>query len=80
VIRLVVARALAMAGAGLVVGIGLSAAGARLMTTLLFSVTPGDPLGYAAAALAIVGVTLAAALAPAWRAARIDPAVALRAE
>jgi ABC-type antimicrobial peptide transport system permease subunit len=80
VLRLVLARALAMAGAGLVAGIGLSFAGARLMTTLLFGVRPGDLGGYAAAALAIVGVTLAAALAPALRAARIDPAVALRGE
>ena len=61
-------------------GIGLSLAGARLMTTLLFGVRPGDAVGYTAAALAIVGVTLAAALAPAWRASRIDPAVALRGE
>ena len=80
VVRLVLARALAMAGAGLVAGIGLSFAGARLMTTLLFGVRPGDLGGYAAAALAIVAVTLAAALAPAWRASRIDPAVALRGE
>jgi ABC-type lipoprotein release transport system permease subunit len=50
------------------------------MTTLLFGVRPGDALGYGAAVLAILGVTLAAALAPAWRAARIDPAVALRGE
>jgi ABC-type antimicrobial peptide transport system permease subunit len=78
VVRLVPARALAMAGAGLVAGVGLSFAGARLMTTLLFGVRPGDLGGYAAAALAIVAVTLAAALAPAWRASRIDPAVALR--
>jgi len=78
VVRLVLARALAMAGAGLVAGIGLSFAGARLMA--IFGVRPGDLGGYASAALAIVAVTLAAALAPAWRASRIDPAVALRGE
>jgi putative ABC transport system permease protein len=50
------------------------------MTALLFGVRPGDAWGYAAAALAIVSVTLGAALGPAWRAARIDPAVALREE
>jgi ABC-type antimicrobial peptide transport system permease subunit len=78
VVRLVLARALAMAGAGLVAGIGLSFAGARLMA--IFGVRPGDLGGYASAALAIVAVTLATALAPAWRASRIDPAVALRGE
>jgi predicted permease len=80
VVRLVLTRALGMAAAGVAVGIALSLAGARLMTTLLFGVRPGDALGYGAAVLAILGVTLAAALAPAWRAARIDPAVALRGE
>jgi predicted permease len=80
VVRLVLARALGMAGAGVAVGVALSVAGARLMTTLLFGVHPGDVWGYGAAVLAILGVTLAAALAPAWRAARIDPAVALRRE
>jgi predicted permease len=80
VVRLVLVRALGMAAAGVTVGVALSLAGARLMTTLLFGVRPGDAVGYGAAVLAILGVTLAAALAPAWRAARIDPAVALRGE
>jgi predicted permease len=80
VVRLVLARALGMAGAGVAVGIALSVGGARLMATLLYGVRPGDAWGYGAAVVAILGVTLAAALAPAWRAARIDPAVALRRE
>ena len=80
VVRLVLARALGMAGAGLAAGAALSVAGAQVMTALLFGVRPGDAWGYAVAALAIVAVTLGAALGPAWRAARIDPAVALRGE
>jgi ABC-type antimicrobial peptide transport system permease subunit len=80
VVRLVLARALGMAGAGLAAGAALSVVGARVMTALLFGVRPGDAWGYATAALAIVAVTLVAALGPAWRAARIDPAVALRGE
>jgi predicted permease len=80
VVRLVLARALGMAGAGLAAGAALSVAGARVMATLLYGVQPGDASGYATAALAIVAVTLVAALGPAWRAARIDPAVALRGE
>jgi len=41
---------------------------------------PLDPLAIAAVALVMLVVSLAAALAPAWRAARVDPAEALRAE
>jgi hypothetical protein len=64
VVRLVPARALAVAGAGLVAGVGLSFAGGRLMTTLLFGVRPGDLGGCTAAALAIVGRR---ASTPRWR-------------
>jgi ABC-type lipoprotein release transport system permease subunit len=46
----------------------------------LYGVTPGDPLTYATIAGLLAGVSVAAALLPAHRAARIDPIVALRAE
>ena len=69
-----------MCSSDLAAGAALSVAGAQVMTAVLFGVRPGDAWGYAAPALAIVAVTLAAALGPAWRAARIDPAVALRGE
>ena len=61
-------------------GIALSVATARMLATLLPGVRPTEAWGYAFAALAIALVTLVAAIAPAWRAARIDPAVALRGE
>lgn len=62
------------------VGIGVAAALGltRLMEAMLFGVRPSDPLTYVAAASVLV---LAAALAswlPAWRAAAVDPVVALR--
>ena len=78
VVRLVLVRAMALAAAGLLAGLGLSVAAARGLATLLVGVRPTDAWGYAAAALAIAAVTFGAALAPAWRASRIDPAVALR--
>src|SRR5271157_2200218 len=80
VVRLVLVRAMALAAAGLGAGVALSAAAARVLATLLPGVRPTDAWGYASAALAIALVTLVAAIAPAWRAARIDPAVALRGE
>jgi ABC-type antimicrobial peptide transport system permease subunit len=53
---------------------------ARVLAAMLPGVRPTDAWGYASAAFAIALVTLLAAIAPAWRAARIDPAVALRGE
>jgi ABC-type antimicrobial peptide transport system permease subunit len=52
----------------------------RLTTSVLYGVTPSDPLTIVAAVLLLVGVTLLACWLPALRAARVDPAVALRCE
>ena len=64
------------------VGCGLLAAFAlaRLMSSLLFRVSPVDPLTYAGMSLALVGVTLLASYLPSRRAAGVDPVDALRAE
>ena len=80
IVGLVLRHAGRLAAAGLILGLVLSAAGTRLMQNLLFGVQVTDVLGYAAAVGAIGVITLAAAAAPAWRAARIDPAIALREE
>ncbi|WP_415907533.1 FtsX-like permease family protein [Oleiharenicola sp. Vm1] len=65
-------------------GIGLGLVGAvllsRSMTSLLFGVTPTEPLVYAAVALVLIVVALLASYLPARRAAKIDPLVALRDE
>ena len=64
------------------VGAGLlgAAAGARVLTTLLFEVQPTDAATYASAAGFLVLVALAASAVPAWRATRVAPVSALRAE
>jgi len=80
VVGIVLSRAGLLAAAGLAGGIALAVAGSRLVESLLFGVKPTDAAGYGTAAIAIALVTLAAAAIPAWRAARIDPAVALRQE
>jgi putative ABC transport system permease protein len=66
--------------AGLVVGLVAAAMLSRLMTTLLFDVTPTDPLTYAAVAGVIVAAGIVACLVPATRALRVDVINALRAE
>jgi ABC-type lipoprotein release transport system permease subunit len=47
---------------------------------LLFEVSPGDPITIAAVSLTLVAFAVLAGLFPAWRAARVDPNVALRAD
>ena len=75
---LVVGSALKVIAAGLVIGLALSAAFSQLISTMLFGVRPLDFVTFALVLL-VLGVTAALSVAgPAWRAARIDPAVALR--
>ena len=72
--------ALRLAGVGVVVG-GLAAwALARFLRSLLFGVQPGDPAAWICAAVLLLVVAALAAWIPAWRAARVDPMVALRAQ
>jgi putative ABC transport system permease protein len=63
-------------------GIGLVAAGllTRLMTHLLFETSAGDPVTYSAITLVLASAAAAACLAPARRASRVDPIIALRHE
>ena len=63
---------------GLVLGVIGSLLATRLIQGLLFGVTPNDPLTLAAVALAMVAIGVAACWVPARRAAKVDPAVAMR--
>jgi len=78
--RDVLAEALGMAGAGAVVGLVVALGASRLLSSLLFEVSPGDPLAMIGALVVLLLVALAAAYIPARRATRIDPATALRAD
>jgi predicted permease len=79
-------RRMVLAEGGILIclGIGIGVSGSiltgRLLRGLLFGVTPNDPVTFVIAALLLAGVGLAACSGPAARAARIDPAVALRAD
>jgi putative ABC transport system permease protein len=77
---LVLREGLLLTVAGLVLGLGAALAVTRLMASLLFGVTPLDAVSFAAAPLAMLGVAAAACLIPAYRAAAVDPAEALRSE
>jgi ABC-type lipoprotein release transport system permease subunit len=76
--RLVVLQGLRLVAAGVVVGAGAALIANRLLSTLLFGVSPTDPQTIAAVPAALVAVALAACLVPAHRAAALDPADVLR--
>ena len=80
VFRLVVGQGAVLAGLGLAVGLAGALALTRLMSSLLFTVGAHDPLTFAAAPLVLLAAALAASALPAWRASRVEPSVALRAE
>ena len=66
------------AGAGLILGLLAAAAGTRLLGSILYGVSATDPLTYALVATVLLAVALGACWVPARRAARLDPAEALR--
>jgi len=65
---------------GLVVGLAASLAAGRLMRDLLYQIKPLDPAVFAAVAATLLAVAVFACIVPAWRASRLDPMKALRAE
>jgi putative ABC transport system permease protein len=65
---------------GLVVGLAASLEASRLMRDLLYEIKPLDPAVFAAVAAALLAVAVFACIVPAWRASRLDPMQALRAE
>ena len=75
-----VRHGLVLAGAGVVCGLLTAAIVMRLMASLLFGVSPMDPITYGASALGVVGVAWFASYLPSRRAATVDPVEALRAE
>ena len=79
-LRMVLWRAVMVVATG--VGIGLLASGlaARAVAPLLFTVSPWDPAVYAGVAITLLAVAVLAGIFPAWKATRVDPKEALRAE
>jgi predicted permease len=80
VLRMVLGQGMKLVAFGVAIGLGASLALTRLMTSFLYDVKPTDPLTYAAVALLLILIALAANFAPARRAVSVDPTVALRHE
>ena len=80
VLRMIVGRGLALAALGALIGLGASLALTRLLASLLYGVSPTDPISFTSVAGLLLVVAAAASYLPARRAARVDPAVALRTE
>jgi putative ABC transport system permease protein len=80
VLRLIVGRGLISVCAGMLLGTAAAVALTRLMATLVFDVSPRDPLTFTLAAALLGAAAVLACILPASRANRIDPAVALRQE
>ena len=80
VLRMVLGQGMRLTLVGIGVGLMGAAAASRMLSSKLFGVTPTDPVTFAAVALLLMGVALAACYVPARRAMRVDPVVALRYE
>ena len=78
--RMFVRQGLTLAGVGVAIGLGAAAALTRLMSTLLYGVTPLDPLTYAVVPVILAIATVLASYLPARRAVSVDPVEALRSE
>jgi putative ABC transport system permease protein len=80
VVRLVVGQGVRVVTMGVVFGIGTTLALGRVVASMLYGLTPHDAAVLVAVSLVLVAVSVVACLAPAWRAMRVDPIVALRSE
>ena len=76
----VLRHGLALTGIALVIGLAIALAGARVLSSLLYEISPTDPLTLGGVAAAVGSVALLACYLPARRATKVDPMAALRCE
>ena len=80
VMRLVLRQGMLLAAVGVAIGLGLAAAGAQVIRSLLYGVSGVDPVTFGVACLLFIAVALVATWLPARRALAVDPMIALRNE
>jgi predicted lysophospholipase L1 biosynthesis ABC-type transport system permease subunit len=80
VARMVATRGMVVIASGVGVGLVLFALAAQFLRAFLYGVSVADPVTLAGTTLALFAIGLLASWLPAWRASRVDPAIALRAE
>lgn len=80
VTRMVVGQTLALAAAGIVIGVGLTVLSTGAMRALLYEVSPADPITLVVVSLVLAGLAAAASWGPARNASRVDPMEVMRAE
>jgi predicted permease len=80
VTRMFVAHGLMLAGVGVTIGLMAAFGVTRLISSLLFEVSPADPLTYGMVSLTLIAATVLASYVPALRATAVDPIKALRSE
>jgi len=78
VLRLIVFEGMKVVGFGILVGLGAALLVGRLLSRMLFGISPSDPVSFASACLTLIAVALAACYLPARSATRIDPMTVLR--
>ena len=79
-VRSVLGEGVRLVSIGIVIGLVISLAAAKLVSSLLYGITPRDPMVYASAAAVLLVAAVVATWFPACRASRVDPLVALRSE
>ena len=80
VLQIVLRQGLVLAGFGIAIGAAAALAATRLLSSLLFGISPSDPLTFASVAGLLIAVALSACYVPARNAMKVDPMVALRYE
>jgi predicted permease len=80
VVRTILGQVLILASVGLLIGVPAAFGASKLVASLLYGLKPNDPLVMGAAVVILLGAAILAGYAPARRASRIDPMVALRHE
>jgi putative ABC transport system permease protein len=80
ILALVVRQGMMLTGLGLAIGLGGALAASHALASLLYGVSRLDPITYLGVVVLLASVSVIACWVPAWRAARVDPSVTLRAE